>query len=682
MMLEITSPPNGATGVALNPFFEFSGNSNFSQLLIGTSYEGRDVLDAFANSPGPVAVSFYYNDVGFYFDSISTKIDLSGGVTYYVTAFDDMEMVIHSTFTTAGGVQKVATPTIDPNGGSFISSTSATLSCSTGGAAIHYTTNGDTPTSSSTLYTGAISITASMTLKCIAIKDGMTDSDVASASFTISVASPIPSPAGNTFYNDVAVSISCSTSGAEIRYTTNGDTPTGASTLYSSLFTITASSTLKALGIKSGLDNSTISTNLYTLSCGTTQFSPSNYQFAVDGPSTVTLSNSTSGCEIRYTTDGSTPTGSSALYSGPIVLTNSYSSTSDKMNDYPHTITATAIKTGYATTTAASWYIIGNTLTLTAKESEPADFTGLTGVNSALKLMFSFIAVKAETNMKKDVVINLEAGKTFGGASSVGANYNYMPTGASLNMNGKTILIQTDPASLSFGPATMLCSLNDMTSSPASSGGAGHIKFRNLKWGAGLSSGLPLIRERTDRIHAHLENCVVYIKDSSPAMNGSQFILTSLISPTVGVTNNCSIFMTTGDDHSQIGVCIAGAAPFTGSGVRHQNTYNNIIGVFSNGTISLTTPEFDCAKRLGYYGTLYNYGPGAYLSDAREIPLAAAHNTYGVSLNLKSNVIQNYNDSILDMISRDCRIASPSGPCYDNASSLSTSTDIIGNPRS
>ena len=76
----------------------------------------------------------------------------------------------------------VATPVISING------TSATISCATAGATIYYTTNGNTPTSSSTQYTGAITLTQACTIKAIAVKDGVSSS-VASQSYN--PASPV-----------------------------------------------------------------------------------------------------------------------------------------------------------------------------------------------------------------------------------------------------------------------------------------------------------------------------------------------------------------------------------------------------------------------------------------------------------------------------------------------------------
>ena len=65
----------------------------------------------------------------------------------------------------------------------FEETTSVTMSCSTAGASIYYTTDGSTPTSSSTLYESALTLTDTTTVKAIAVKDG-TSSSVASKTFT------------------------------------------------------------------------------------------------------------------------------------------------------------------------------------------------------------------------------------------------------------------------------------------------------------------------------------------------------------------------------------------------------------------------------------------------------------------------------------------------------------------
>ncbi|ATW26161.1 chitobiase/beta-hexosaminidase C-terminal domain-containing protein [Candidatus Formimonas warabiya] len=79
----------------------------------------------------------------------------------------------------------VAKPTAIPGTGTYESVQHVTLSCATAGAEIYYTTNGSTPTSSSTPYTGPITVDRTMTIKAFAVKSGYEDSEVAEFAYTI-----------------------------------------------------------------------------------------------------------------------------------------------------------------------------------------------------------------------------------------------------------------------------------------------------------------------------------------------------------------------------------------------------------------------------------------------------------------------------------------------------------------
>ena len=81
-------------------------------------------------------------------------------------------------------IETVATPKL-PRSGEFSGSKTITITCATKGADIYYTTDGTTPSAASTLYTGSFSITATTTVKAIAIKSGMNDSEIASATYTL-----------------------------------------------------------------------------------------------------------------------------------------------------------------------------------------------------------------------------------------------------------------------------------------------------------------------------------------------------------------------------------------------------------------------------------------------------------------------------------------------------------------
>jgi hypothetical protein len=101
-------------------------------------------------------------------------------------------------------VPKVALPVFSPAAGTYYSVQEVAITDATPGATIHYTSNGSTPTAASTVYSAPIQISANETIKAIAIHTGMTNSDIATATYTI-----IGSPAALA---NVATSIS--TSGA------------------------------------------------------------------------------------------------------------------------------------------------------------------------------------------------------------------------------------------------------------------------------------------------------------------------------------------------------------------------------------------------------------------------------------------------------------------------------------
>ena len=81
-------------------------------------------------------------------------------------------------------VEQVATPTFSPSSGTFTGSVEVTISCATAGATIHYTTNGTAPTTSSPVYSAPFTLLATTTVRALAVKSGMSNSDVAVKTYT------------------------------------------------------------------------------------------------------------------------------------------------------------------------------------------------------------------------------------------------------------------------------------------------------------------------------------------------------------------------------------------------------------------------------------------------------------------------------------------------------------------
>ncbi|MBQ2291776.1 MAG: chitobiase/beta-hexosaminidase C-terminal domain-containing protein [Paludibacteraceae bacterium] len=78
----------------------------------------------------------------------------------------------------------VVEPVFTLAAGEYYGTQSVTISCATAGAEVYYTLDGTDPTSTSTKYTGAISIASTTTIKAVAIK-GENSSAVVSATYTI-----------------------------------------------------------------------------------------------------------------------------------------------------------------------------------------------------------------------------------------------------------------------------------------------------------------------------------------------------------------------------------------------------------------------------------------------------------------------------------------------------------------
>lgn len=240
--------------------------------------------------------------------------------------------------------ESVATPAFSPVAGSYGPTQMVSISCATLGASIYYTENGDTPTAASSLYNSAISVAASKTLKAIAVHDGLLDSAVASAAYVINgaVATPTFSPVAGSYGPTQMVTVSSVTAGATFYYTTNGSTPTTASTLYSGPISVASSQTLKVLGVKAGYSNSAVASAAYVINGAVLAptFSPPAGLYV--GTQMVTIASATSGATIYYTENGSTPTTSSTLYSGPVSVAVS------------ETLKAIAVKAGYSDSTVVS----------------------------------------------------------------------------------------------------------------------------------------------------------------------------------------------------------------------------------------------------------------------------------------------------------------------------------------
>ena len=250
--------------------------------------------------------------------------------TSTTSGFGPNDYIQHSNVTTnqVTSIPTASAPTFSPAGGTYTSAQTVTITTSTGGATIRYTTDGSTPSETAgTAYSSPVKISATTTLKAIAYESGFTDSAVTSGTYTINIpqvaAPPSFSPAGGTYTSAQTVTITTSTGGATIRYTTDGSTPSEtAGTVYSSPVKISATTTLKAIAYESGFTDSAVTSGTYTINIpqvAAPSFQPGWRNLHQRATSTITTS--TGGATIRYTTEGSTPSETAGtVYSSPVKI--------------------------------------------------------------------------------------------------------------------------------------------------------------------------------------------------------------------------------------------------------------------------------------------------------------------------------------------------------------------------
>ncbi|MGD0630710.1 MAG: chitobiase/beta-hexosaminidase C-terminal domain-containing protein [Terracidiphilus sp.] len=204
-----------------------------------------------------------------------TVTDNSGG-----TAGTTQTVALTGTGTNTATVD---TPSISPPSGTYNTIQSVTITDATNGATIYYTTDGSTPSSSSTKYTGAFMVSVSGIVRAIAEKAGLQSSAIAQANYTLQIGTtPAPTftPPGGTVGAGTTVTIKDSgISPVTIYYTTDGTTtPTHSSTSCTVpcsvvlTSTIGATETIQAIASSPGIFDSAVGSATYTTAAASFTF--------------------------------------------------------------------------------------------------------------------------------------------------------------------------------------------------------------------------------------------------------------------------------------------------------------------------------------------------------------------------------------------------------------------------
>jgi hypothetical protein len=140
---------------------------------------------------------------------------------------------------------------------------------------------------------------------------------------TTSVSTPSFSVATGTYSSNQTISIFCQTSSSSIYYTTDGTSPSTTSFKYSTPISVNGNGTVEtinAIGVESGMINSKVATATYTIvnnsQVSIPIFNPIGGTYSSN--QIVSISSATPSATIYYTTDGSSPTTSSSVYTTPI----------------------------------------------------------------------------------------------------------------------------------------------------------------------------------------------------------------------------------------------------------------------------------------------------------------------------------------------------------------------------
>jgi hypothetical protein len=269
--------------------------------------------------------------------SVSALVPI-GATTGPVSLTTPCGVISGSSFTVVK--PSIATPTFGQPSGTYDVGFFTTLSTSTAGALIYYTTNGNNPvigTAFTKLYQDEpIFIASTQTVRALGYRNGWTTSSISTANYTVNnpniVAKPTISPVTGSYSGGQTVTLSCSTPESVIYFTTNGQVPVpfvNSPVRYRGSFTVyDPQVTIRAIGTRTDWADSDVAVAFYTISGGS-QLSacslnplPGTY----GSPISVTVSNADPLAQIYYTIDGTDPYKLLPLarpYAGPIAINSS-----------------------------------------------------------------------------------------------------------------------------------------------------------------------------------------------------------------------------------------------------------------------------------------------------------------------------------------------------------------------
>lgn len=219
-----------------------------------------------------------YNPALARYETVLTGLSAGQRITYSFTyAPVSGAQTDSAAFTyTMGAGNDIPKPTFSPAGGSYGAPVSVSLATSAAGGVIRFTTDGSAPNALSPQYTGPITVSTAQTLNAISVLGDGSQSGIASSTYVVGtpdgqVAAPVFSHAAGSYGSPIQLTLSSSTVGATLRFTTDGSLPSASSPAYGGPIPLTAATTVRAIALKAGMGASPISQASYSIGTGTGQ---------------------------------------------------------------------------------------------------------------------------------------------------------------------------------------------------------------------------------------------------------------------------------------------------------------------------------------------------------------------------------------------------------------------------
>jgi hypothetical protein len=199
---------NGAGTYAISGCPVPASGDTIQLLVTGTTYTCADVTTGASTST---------TDATYASGSPAILVDQRRSTVYALAQFQ-----ADCSPSCGGGSSPASTPTFSPAAGTYSSPQTVTISSTTPSATIYYTTDGTTPTTSSTVYSGPLTIFSTETIKVIGTAAGYTSSAVGSAAYAIVVSPQLTVSTTNLSFGSVAVNTAATQS---LTITSKGASP-------------------------------------------------------------------------------------------------------------------------------------------------------------------------------------------------------------------------------------------------------------------------------------------------------------------------------------------------------------------------------------------------------------------------------------------------------------------------